>query len=274
MKRLFLFVVFASLVACKPQSPQSPPEASPSPTPQPSPSATSTPSPTPLDPNTTRAATTGDTAISSTAPDDKNFPKPDAFVGVWATQDEYKDIFNILLFADGRAVSNWANGRHGGHGERGLWHMSGKEILVFYRNGWTDRIVPEGDGFRDMGYSPGTNIAGPPADQSPATRVDGPMAIYSGVWRLNKEPDGTFLYIALQSDGDAESTNPSNGKGKWELTPEGAKIIWSDGWTELITKQGEQFMRMVWAPKVATTEPPADSTEAFKVGTVPANVAP
>ncbi|MEO6052563.1 MAG: hypothetical protein ABIP97_00980 [Chthoniobacterales bacterium] len=261
MKRIFYFLVFVCLAACKPPAAPVVKNESPSPSPTPSPAASAAP-------------VSRDAPGSATAPDDKDFPKPDGFVGVWATQDEYKDIFNVLLFADGRAVSNWSNGRNGGHGERGQWHMSGKEILVFYRNGWTDRFVPEGDGFIDKGYSPGTNIQGSPADQSPATRVEGNLAAYSGVWRLNKEPDGSFLYVSLQSDGDAESTNPANGPGKWQLTAEGARITWKDGWTELITKQGEQFVRMAWAPKVATTEPPMDSTEAFKVGTVPSHIAP
>ncbi|MEO6845753.1 MAG: hypothetical protein ABI443_00660 [Chthoniobacterales bacterium] len=309
MTRIFTFFVLITLAACKPpvvhptnneSATPSPSAVQSTPTPEATPSPTLTPSPTPVEsatpeispsaspspsdspsPSPTESPTATPEVSPSASPspslqttDSKNLPKADGFVGVWAAQDEYKDTFNIVLAADGRAVANWSNGRNGGRGERGQWRVLGNDILIFYNNGWTDYLTADGDAFRDSGYSADNNLKNIPASQSPVTRVEGPMAVYAGVWRLDKQSDGSYIYVSLQSDGDAESTNPSNGLGKWTLAPEGAKIIWADKSSQTISKQGDQFTQMFWPPKVNTKEPPTDSSEAFKVGNVPAKIAP
>jgi len=223
--------------------------------------ATPTPSPTPAD--ETEAALLTATATASA----------DEFLGVWSGVDGDNDEFNILILPEGRAVSNWVKGETGARGERGLWRIQGADLLVFWANGWTDRIRRAGDTYADDGFRPGMALSDPPAGSTPTHRLDGEMAMFSGIWRLSREPDGSFPNIALQSDGEAFSTIPGNGKGTWKVEHGGARVRWEDGWEDAILPSAEGYRRMSWAPGMDRGAAPTIESEAIRVGDSPAAAA-
>lgn len=189
---------------------------------------------------------------------------PPSFIGVWQVADSEGDAFNLCVFEDGRVVTNWAKGPNGAKGERGLWRIQGKALLAFYGNGWSDRLSPDGAAYRNEGFAPGTPLSNPPTNHCLATRVQGPMAEFSGVWRLNREPDGSYLYVSLQSNGLAASSIKENGRGKWEIVDDAARVVWEDGWMDVISQKGRGYVKKGWAP--GAKEEPTEEAEALKVG--------
>lgn len=188
----------------------------------------------------------------------------ESYQGIWTTTDDQGQEFDIVLFPNGQAVSNWTKGVEGAKGKRGYWRQEENRLIVVYDDGWTDLVSPAGDGFQHRAFAPGAPLTAAPSNQAAARRTDPPGSEFIGVWRLNKEPDGSYLYLCLQSNGRAVSTINGGTEGKWEKTDKGALCTWPDGWVDLIMRVPEGWQKRSWVG--ADTNAPADNSEAARVG--------
>ncbi len=192
--------------------------------------------------------------------------------GIWTATDEQGQAFDLVIFPNGQAVSTWAKGSAGAQGERGFWREEGGRLLVFFNDGWTDVIFSEGEGFVHRGFAPDSPLDGSPKNESPATRQEDDSRI--GIWRLNKEPDGSYLYVALQSSGRAVSTIGGGTEGTWEQTPEGTLCKWPDGWNDLIYPSNDGFQKRAWVGPADQSAAPPDISPAIRVGSAPFAINP
>lgn len=204
------------------------------------------------------------TAVASPSPSSNqpNLPA-EKFVGAWAAADKNGQTFDLVLFPNGQAVTTRSKGTSGAMGERGFWRTTPGGATAFFADGWTDHLVVEGNGILHQSYAADRPPGDTPTDQSPAVRADGDKAGFVGVWRLNKEADGSYLSIILQSSGRALSN--VNGEGKWETTPEGARCTWPDGWNDLIFRSPEGYQKRSWVGPEQNATPP-DISDAIRVG--------
>ncbi|MEI6492383.1 MAG: hypothetical protein WCO94_07525 [Verrucomicrobiota bacterium] len=187
-----------------------------------------------------------------------------SYTGTWSATDGEGQLFDIVVFPNGQAVSNWTKGPAGAHGERGFWRLANNRLLVFFQDGWTD-VISEADGsFKHRGFEPGSAMDGPPKNESPARRLEDDR--FTGVWCLNKEPDGSYLYVALQSSGRAFSTIGGGTEGTWEQTKEGALCKWPDGWNDLIFASNDGFQKRSWVGAAEQNTTPPDISPALRVG--------
>jgi hypothetical protein len=218
------------------------PESAPSPTPAPTaPAAPAVPSPT---------------------------PKPQIdhdFTGVWTTKDDQGDVFEMVIFPNGQAVTNWSKGLGGAKGERGFWREDGGRLIAIYEDGWTDVLEVSDDGFTHKGYSPETPLGDTPTNSAPAEKVSSPTASFVGVWRLNREPGGTYQYVALYANGRAFSTVNGGTEGSWEAAENGVKCTWpKDGWVDVIEHGPGGWQKRSWVG--AESETLADISQVVRVG--------
>lgn len=191
-------------------------------------------------------------------------PMPDDASGVWQVQDEKREPFDIVLFPSGQAVSTWTKGSGKARGERGLWRRVDGRVIVYFDDGWTDVLSAANTGFVHKGYAPGIALDSKPTGTSPATRVDTPEAAFVGVWRLNREPDGSHQYINLQSTGSAMSTVGGGTEGRWELVGDAARCTWPDGWVDQISREEGAWQKTSWVG--ADTGTHADHSPATRAG--------
>ena len=220
----------------------------------------STPPTTLETPETTETSGLPETSLTpeeSTEPD----VLPADFAGVWTTTDTQGRNFDIVVFPNGQAVTNRTTNAMG---ERGFWRIAANGFLGLFDDGWTHRLEARTGHFLYHGTEPGTPLDANPDKVSPATRVDEAKAPFVGIWRMNKEPDGSYLYLALQSNGQALSTINGGTQGQWELTPRGALCTWPDGWVDLIERVPGGWQKRSWVG--AESESPADLSKATRVG--------
>lgn len=188
-----------------------------------------------------------------------------AFEGVWTTRDNQDGAFEILIFPNGQALTNWSGGIDGAKGQRGFWRRDGNRLLAVYEDGWTDVLEPDATGFVHKGFSPGTSLGGRPTNSAPAQKFADPAAAFVGVWRMNREPDGSYQYIALFADGRARSTVDGGTDGRWELVEDGVRCTWpKDGWVDRITRGPEGWKKRSWVG--AESDLPADVSPVVRVG--------
>ena len=195
-----------------------------------------------------------------------------SYEGTWTTADAQGQVFDIVIFPNGQAVTNWTKGTEGARGERGYWRQDQQRLTAVYSDGSTDIIEPGGSGFRHLRYSAGSPLDSQPTAQTEAKRTEGSQLALVGVWRLNKEPDGSHLYIALQSNGRAISTINGGTEGKWRANERGALCEWPDGWVDQIERGTAGWQKRSWIGSESSA--PADLSLATRVGETRFSVEP
>jgi len=223
------------------------------------------PSPTPAAPTpTAKPSMTPETARATESSAPETAGNRVSYEGIWTTTDAQGQVFDIIIFPNGQAVSNWAKGIGGARGERGYWRQDQQRLTAVYSDGCTDIIEPAESGFRHRRYSAGSPLDSQPMAQTEARRAEGNQLALVGVWRLNKEPDGSHLYIALQSNGSAISTINGITDGKWKANERGALCEWPDGWVDQIERGAGGWQKRSWIG--SETGAPADLSPATRVG--------
>jgi len=240
---LFLCFLLAGCPAPKPSppSPETPAPSTPVPTsPEASPAPSSTPEPAPTPPPVTN------------------------FVGTWTTSDEQGQVFDLVIFPNGQVVTNWTKGKDGAYGERGLWRQEGSRLIAFYHDGSSDIMEATPEGVRYAGHAAGAPLDRAPSSTATAQQRPEAEARFLGVWRLNKEPDGTYQYLSLQSNGRAFSSVNGGTEGKWSVVGGAAECTWPDGWVDRLelTNDGWQKRSSIGSG----TDTPADLSPALRVG--------
>jgi len=194
------------------------------------------------------------------------------FTGTWVTADDQGQAFELVVFPGGQAVSTWVKGPSGPRGERGFWRTDGNQLIVMFQDGWTDLIIQNADSFVHRGFEPGADLSGRWKNESPARRVEGDT--FTGVWQLNKEPDGSYLYVTLQSSGRAFSTISGGTEGRWEMTKDGALCAWPDGWNDLLFPAQDGYQKRSWVGPADQNATPPDISMAIRVGSERFSVTP
>jgi hypothetical protein len=187
-----------------------------------------------------------------------------SYEGTWTVTDARGPVFDIIVFKNGQAVTNWVKGPAGARGERGYWRSDQQRLTIVYTNGCTDIIQPAEDKFSYCRYEAGAALEAMPIVQAEARRLENSQLALIGVWRLNQEPDGSHLYIALQSNGRAFSTINGTTSGKWKANENGALCEWPDGWIDQIERSTGGWQKRSWVG--SDTGAPADLSPATRVG--------
>jgi hypothetical protein len=217
-----------------------------SPTPTPSPNATPSPPETPQP----TAPAVGERKTS--------------YEGTWTITDARGSAFDIIVFKNGQAVTTWVKGPAGARGERGYWRSDQQRLSIVYTSGCTDFIQPDDGKFSYSRYEAGSALDGEPTLRAEARRLANSQVALIGVWRLNEEPDGSHLYIALQSNGTAFSTINGTTSGKWKPNESGALCEWPDGWIDQIERGAGGWQKRSWIG--SDSGAPADLSPATRVG--------
>jgi hypothetical protein len=250
---------------------------SPEPTASPEPVASAAP---PTQPDTSPAETLERSPSPSHSPAAASPPPGRAtaekekisYHGVWTLTDAQGQSFDMVIFPNGQVVTNWAKGSEGARGERGYWRQDHERFTAIYSDGATDIIEWDESGFRHRRYAAGSPLDSQPAAQGEAQRVEGNQSAMLGVWRLNKEPDGSHLYIAIQSGGRAISTINGATEGKWTANERGVLCEWPDGWVDQIERGAAGWQKRSWIGPESSA--PADLSLATRVGETRFSVEP
>lgn len=82
-----------------------------------------------------------------------------------------------------------------------------------------------------------------------------------GVWHY-KNKENQSIKVTLYPDGSALGSDRSI--GQWYFTHGGLYIVWTDGWTDMIEKDGSSFIKYGFAPGVATDDSASNQSPARK----------
>ncbi|MBI4971013.1 MAG: hypothetical protein HZC17_04140 [Candidatus Omnitrophica bacterium] len=89
---------------------------------------------------------------------------------------------------------------------------------------------------------------------------------YVGVWKLKRQ--GTEArYIVLAKNGTCKTTFNIDAQGKWQfdVDQQELRINWSDGWTDILLKQGGEYKNYGYSGNASAGDKPKDKFKAVKV---------
>lgn len=192
--------------------------------------------------------------------------KPPDFSGAWSVAAPNAP-FDLVVFRNGQCVRVSPSTNPLEKGSRGLIQPAAQGAILIFEDGdaatlrasrnlveWTDGISKRGR-------------------RTSAIPLSNDLSRYVGLWRLNPEPDGRYLYVQLHSDGSARDSLGS-AVGRWESLDDGVLCSWPDGWRDWITPDGDKYIKRSWAPGSPLSNDPVDTSIAMRVGEKPFEFAP
>ena len=189
---------------------------------------------------------------------------PRRLLGTWALTDNDNLLFNLLLRADGSALT--AAGSRGPGKEStgrlteqdvvevGRWRGWVNGLRVDYSDGWTDTILVSPGGPIQWSWQPGSDRNGPPTNTGKAVRLTAPEMAWVGVYRLTPTQPQLPPYLAtLLSSGRAFNTIDTIAAGSWRQESNRLVIDWASGWRTTFERSsapaaGSRFEVLHWAP--------------------------
>jgi hypothetical protein len=114
-----------------------------------------------------------------------------SYEGAWTVTDARGPVFDVIVFKNGQAVTNWVKGPAGARGERGYWRSDQQRLMIVYTNGCTEIIQAAEGKFSYWRYEAGAALDATPIVHAEARRLENSQLALIGVWRLNQEPDGS-----------------------------------------------------------------------------------
>ena len=190
------------------------------------------------------------------------------FVGVWALTDSRNNLFNVRVYADGKAVSTVGTAgvpnagstqlRDAEFRELGQWSSWGNGIRVDYSDGWSDWIYVSPSGLSHSAWSPGQSRSEQPSNFGTAVKLQGAAADAVGVYSFPPAQPGLPPYTAaLLSNGLAFNSIDSQSGGVWHLNGDTVVIQWISGWrTDMSLAPSNRLELRHWAPGANRQGPP------------------
>lgn len=193
-----------------------------------------------------------------------------SWIGTWSLGGDQQRA--ITLFESGQAASPSQNTKNGLPGRRGIWRTDGKRAIVTFDDGSTIVMLTKRRSvlWATLADDRSSRFSG----SRTAQKVPEPESQFCGVWRLEPQPDGRFLYAVLFADGSAANSIPGSSIGIWSVESDHATIRWKDGWSDILTRTDGGARKESYAPGSEPNDSPVDTTLAVQVGRAPYEVVP
>jgi len=98
-----------------------------------------------------------------------------------------------------------------------------------------------------------------PAEKTAAAAPKAAQENWAGKWTAT-DSDGTPYTITLDPSGTAQSGRGEGQQGFWIADAAGARIDWSDGWTDYLVPASDAVERLAFAPGAPRDEKPESTT--------------
>jgi hypothetical protein len=89
---------------------------------------------------------------------------------------------------------------------------------------------------------------------------------FVGQWAIGAPdpPGGPPFVMTLYEDFSAKKSHVPNATGKWEYVNGEARVVWSDGWRDIIRGEGEKYRKIAFRPGTTFDSAPDNTASAEK----------
>lgn len=99
------------------------------------------------------------------------------------------------------------------------------------------------------------------------TAIAADATAFAGSWNIGEPdpPGGRPFVMTLNSDFTAKKSHIPRATGKWEVVNDAARVVWSDGWRDIIRREGDAFRKIAYAPGSGFDDKPDNTAFAQKL---------
>ncbi len=172
-------------------------------------------------------------------------------IGTWTLTDSENTTFDVIIDADGSAISNWSKGPTSAQGEQGSWKIEQGRLVIDYTDGWRDVVIPTAAGrFAKEGFEPGASRDGMATNFGFSARTTEAEAGWVGVYELPDALSGgkKSFFVAIQSSHAAWKTINTPNVGSWWAKGESLRVRWANGWMDELTPMENGYAVRSWEP--------------------------
>jgi len=85
---------------------------------------------------------------------------------------------------------------------------------------------------------------------------------FVGSWDIGRPESGgkPKFIMTLKADYSATKSHVPNATGQWKMVNDEAQVVWSDGWRDIIRKEGKRFRKIAFDPG-SDFDSPANNTD-------------
>ena len=89
---------------------------------------------------------------------------------------------------------------------------------------------------------------------------------FVGKWDIGKNPEtGKVAFVmTLHADGTARKSHVPTSTGQWEVVDGEARVIWSEGWRDIIKRDGDRYRKIAFGPGKDFSSAPSNTDTAQK----------
>ncbi len=90
--------------------------------------------------------------------------------------------------------------------------------------------------------------------------------VFVGQWGIGAPdpPGGPPFVMTLNEDFSARKSHVPGATGKWEYAGGEARVTWSDGWRDILRREGKKYRKIAFRPGTTFDSPPDNTAFAVK----------
>ncbi|MBN2137486.1 MAG: hypothetical protein JW720_06745 [Sedimentisphaerales bacterium] len=110
-------------------------------------------------------------------------------------------------------------------------------------------------------------LASPEATEGQAADKDTGWKVFVGRWSIGApQPTGGPPFVmTLKEDFSAKKSHVPRATGKWEYVDGEARVVWDDGWRDIIRPEGQTYLKIAFGPGTNFDSPPNNTASAEKM---------
>ncbi len=100
-------------------------------------------------------------------------------------------------------------------------------------------------------------------DDKRAPQDDDGWRFFVGQWSIGASDHPSFV-MTLNEDFTAKKSHVPKATGKWEYVSGEARVTWSDGWRDILRREGKKYRKVAFRPGTTFDSPPSNTESAEK----------
>ena len=95
-------------------------------------------------------------------------------------------------------------------------------------------------------------------------KVETLLKRFAGRWRITDDNGVTACFFSLTGDLRATKSHAPDVTAQWDIVGDEARVIWSDGWRDIMRQQGRGYVTVAFKPGTTWGDSPTNTQHAIK----------
>ena len=95
-------------------------------------------------------------------------------------------------------------------------------------------------------------------------KVETLLRQFAGRWQITDDNGVTASFFSLTGDLRASKSHAPDVTAQWDIVGDEVRITWSDGWRDIVRRQGSGYVKVAFKPGTSWDDSPANTQHAIR----------